>query len=136
MDTQKQLNVPLQHHLVICIYFRTGHWPSQFHDREGGGFGKHDDSSNTCDFWPLREELERANCAKVPSAPMQLAGMKKIQQLLYQNFEKLQKRFGEGFFNTFDKYCIGPCLFGGALGTFLGSIFLPKSAGAVFFPLE
>ncbi|CAK9004910.1 unnamed protein product [Durusdinium trenchii] len=55
---------------VTVAYFRSGYWPQHF---EGA--------------WLCRQQLERSEAAKCPSAPAQLAGMKKVQQLLCDSAE-------------------------------------------------
>eukprot|EP00928_Gymnodinium_smaydae_P079853 TRINITY_DN63688_c0_g1_i1.p1 TRINITY_DN63688_c0_g1~~TRINITY_DN63688_c0_g1_i1.p1 ORF type:complete len:609 (+),score=170.63 TRINITY_DN63688_c0_g1_i1:39-1829(+) len=58
-------------HEVTVAYFRSGYWPGQF------GVG---DDKELC--WKAREAIERSDAVKCPAAPAQLAGMKKVQQLL------------------------------------------------------
>jgi len=55
-------------HEVSVAYFRSGYWPQQFSPAE--------------ECWQAREALEASEAVKCPSAPAQLAGMKKVQQLL------------------------------------------------------
>ncbi|CAL1163782.1 unnamed protein product [Cladocopium goreaui] len=58
---------------ATVVYFRSGYWPQHF-----------------VDAWPLRQQMERAEAVKCPSAPAQLAGMKKVQQLLCERNELLK----------------------------------------------
>ncbi|CAE7360354.1 gss, partial [Symbiodinium sp. CCMP2456] len=51
---------------VAVAYFRSGYWPNHFTDGA----------------WEARAMIERSEAVKCPSAPAQLAGMKKVQQLL------------------------------------------------------
>ncbi|CAK8997870.1 Glutathione synthetase (GSH synthetase) (GSH-S) (Glutathione synthase) [Durusdinium trenchii] len=73
---RKQTNVRQPMALVVdgyevtVAYFRSGYWPQHF---EGA--------------WLCRQQLERSEAAKCPSAPAQLAGMKKVQQLLCDSAE-------------------------------------------------
>lgn len=53
---------------VSVAYFRSAYWPGQFSPLE--------------ESWAVREDIEIAEAVKCPSAPAQLAGMKKVQQLL------------------------------------------------------
>jgi len=55
-------------HEVSVAYFRSGYWPEQFTPKE--------------ECWDARERIEVSEAVKCPSAPAQLAGMKKVQQLL------------------------------------------------------
>eukprot|EP00927_Polykrikos_kofoidii_P051298 TRINITY_DN45093_c0_g1_i1.p1 TRINITY_DN45093_c0_g1~~TRINITY_DN45093_c0_g1_i1.p1 ORF type:complete len:614 (-),score=105.87 TRINITY_DN45093_c0_g1_i1:47-1822(-) len=55
-------------HEVTVAYFREGYWPDQFEPVE------------PC--WAAREAIEASEAVKCPSAPAQLSGMKKVQQLL------------------------------------------------------
>lgn len=66
-------------HEVSVVYFRSGYWPGQFEPAEA--------------CWQIREDMERAEAVKCPSAPAQLSGMKKVQQLLCEH-SQLQ-RFAE-----------------------------------------
>lgn len=50
------------------VYFRSGYWPQHF-----------------VDAWPLRQQMERAEAVKCPSAPAQLAGMKKAGEMDHLN---------------------------------------------------
>mmetsp|Transcript_92010 Transcript_92010/g.256329 ORF Transcript_92010/g.256329 Transcript_92010/m.256329 type:complete len:563 (+) Transcript_92010:63-1751(+) len=54
-------------HEVSVAYFRSGYWPAHF-------------TSEAC--WKARELIEASEAVKCPSAPAQLAGMKKVQQML------------------------------------------------------
>ncbi|CAK0860905.1 unnamed protein product [Prorocentrum cordatum] len=60
-------------HEVAVAYFREGYWPGQFCPAE--------------ECWTARETIEISEAVKCPSAPAQLAGMKKVQQLLSQAHE-------------------------------------------------
>mmetsp|Transcript_83089 Transcript_83089/g.193020 ORF Transcript_83089/g.193020 Transcript_83089/m.193020 type:complete len:456 (+) Transcript_83089:2-1369(+) len=53
---------------VSVAYFRSGYWPGHF------------DPLEPC--WEVRKLMEFSEAVKCPSAPAQLAGMKKVQQLL------------------------------------------------------
>lgn len=55
-------------HEVTVVYFRAGYWPDHF------------DPEDAC--WAVRKSMEVAEAVKCPSAPAQLAGMKKVQQML------------------------------------------------------
>lgn len=55
-------------HEITVAYFRTGYWPCNY------------EPSDAC--WRVREAIERSEAVKCPSVPAQLAGMKKVQQLL------------------------------------------------------
>jgi len=55
-------------HEVTVAYFRSGYWPEQYNPAEA--------------CWETRELIERSEAVKCPSAPAQLAGMKKVQQVL------------------------------------------------------
>jgi len=55
-------------HEVTVAYFRSGYWPGHFSPAEA--------------CWAAREAIEVSEAVKCPSAPAQLAGMKKVQQLL------------------------------------------------------
>eukprot|EP00434_Breviolum_minutum_P046303 symbB.v1.2.041796.t1/scaffold8650.1/size5493/1 len=60
-------------HEVTVAYFRSGYWPQHFDNA-----------------WRSRHDVERSEAVKCPSAPAQLAGMKKVQQLLCQKSELLR----------------------------------------------
>merc|ERR1719362_41266 len=55
-------------HEVTVAYFRSGYWPEQYNPAE--------------ECWEARELIERSEAVKCPSAPAQLAGMKKVQEVL------------------------------------------------------
>mmetsp|Transcript_12759 Transcript_12759/g.28185 ORF Transcript_12759/g.28185 Transcript_12759/m.28185 type:complete len:614 (+) Transcript_12759:26-1867(+) len=79
---------------VTVAYFREGYWPGHF------------DPLEKC--WAAREALEIAEAAKCPSAPAQLAGMKKVQQLLCKPSELerfADKAVGERLSRTFAQQC-------------------------------
>lgn len=54
-------------HEVTVAYFRSGYWPGHF-------------PTEAC--WAVRESVEASEAVKCPSVLAQLAGMKKVQQLL------------------------------------------------------
>eukprot|EP00933_Yihiella_yeosuensis_P060185 TRINITY_DN6233_c0_g1_i1.p1 TRINITY_DN6233_c0_g1~~TRINITY_DN6233_c0_g1_i1.p1 ORF type:complete len:560 (-),score=118.96 TRINITY_DN6233_c0_g1_i1:291-1970(-) len=64
-------------HEVTVAYFRSGYWPGNYEPFE--------------QCWAAREAIEESAAVKCPSAPAQLAGMKKIQELLCD--PSLLKRF-------------------------------------------
>jgi len=55
-------------HEVSVAYFRSGYWPDHFQPLQA--------------CWEARKAIEVSEAAKCPSAPAQLAGMKKVQQML------------------------------------------------------
>lgn len=55
-------------HEVTVAYFRTGYWPENYQP--------------AAECWAVREAIEASDATKCPSVPAQLAGMKKVQQLL------------------------------------------------------
>ncbi|CAJ1447127.1 unnamed protein product, partial [Effrenium voratum] len=83
---------------VAVAYFRSGYWPQHF---EGA--------------WEARRVVELSEAVKCPSAPAQLAGMKKVQELLCQSCELMKflpeekaQMVSRTFGQQFDPSCDSP----------------------------
>jgi len=76
------------------VYYRSGYWPDHYYGNRVNPLTQKTEKES---YWPLRTMLERSRAAKVPSAPAQLAGMKKIQQLLSTDYNALHIRFPRFF---------------------------------------
>eukprot|EP00392_Amoebophrya_sp_AT5.2_P010101 g10154.t1 len=68
---------------VLAVYFRSGYWPEHYHNP----------LNPTVTFWSVRYFLEKSRAVKVPSCVGQLIGMKKIQQILYEEAAKLVEEY-------------------------------------------